>query len=319
MYVCFLGNPQDEASLKEIMSGNIFDSPFYQALSKAKWFIVIPTKRLCIYERLWCVFEMYHAQQRVRQDGDLKIRMSYLTNRSKVVATAAVPFCTLAVPGFFLAYFVLAPVMGKFAGPVSWLISLHMVGSATRFFIHWSSGWHTRHVHKKQVPAIEICLLKWMTYARLFLFGIGSGVSAWDFFNEHAESKDTTMTQLVARVHGQKKQHGLYIGFRWEHGEFVACCIFFISYSLMYVYNLLVFSMCQIIHDEGGKLNHFETVADAHCFSEADKRMILADIGNDIADIDEAIGDLRTIGKYDDEVVFNLRRGMYQSTIRNGI
>jgi hypothetical protein len=99
----------------------------------------------------------------------------------------------------------------------------------------------------------------------------------------------------------------------------MACLLVFLTFALKYAYDMLHVVRYEVIHEEGGKLDRFETVLNAHCFSEEDEKRILQTIQYDIDEIDEAISDLRVLGKYDAETLYNLRLGLTPEYIREGI
>lgn len=298
MYVCFLGNPQDDDSLKELL-GNICEpneSPFAKALESAKWFIVIPTKRICIYERLWCVFEIFIAQQKVHKGGNLKVRLRSIRQEWVVVSQLVIMMIGVPLPGFLLSFYVISVRLGHVVGPLMWLMIFHMIGSSVWFLIHMFSDKCLVHQHPHDIPFWELCLMRIWTYARLALFGLGGGFALRELSELHSQA-----------------------GVNWERGEGFACWMVFISFAVMYTYDMMVTMRAEIVHREGGKLDRFETVRNAECFSKDDEVVINREIEDWIEDIDEAIRDVRVIGKYDEEVLYNLRMGMPPEVVRQGV
>lgn len=177
-----------------------------------------------------------------------------------------------------------------------WLMIFHMIGSSVWFLIHMFSDKCLVHQHPHDIPFCELCLMRIWSYSRLALFGLGGGFALRE----------------LSEVHSQAGVH-------WERGEGFACWMVFISFAIMYTYDMVVTMRAEIVHREGGKLDRFETVTNAECFSKDDEVIINREIEDWIEDIDEAIQDVRVIGKYDEEVVYNLRRGMPPEIVRQGV
>jgi len=61
LWVCFLANPQTWSSkrLDALLGANPYMSPFAVALQAAAMVVVVRTENVNMYERLWCVFELF--------------------------------------------------------------------------------------------------------------------------------------------------------------------------------------------------------------------------------------------------------------------
>lgn len=68
IWICFLANPQTwpRADLKSLL-GDPWTSPFAKALAEAKCVVAIRNDRQNLYERLWCVFELFHAHRQQKR------------------------------------------------------------------------------------------------------------------------------------------------------------------------------------------------------------------------------------------------------------
>lgn len=65
LYCCLLANPQN-LDINELLggaNGALGDSPFAQALSRASHLLVVPNPTVCVYSRLWCVYEAFLGVQ----------------------------------------------------------------------------------------------------------------------------------------------------------------------------------------------------------------------------------------------------------------
>ncbi len=65
LYCCLLANPQN-LDINELLggaNGALDDSPFAQALSRASHLLVVPNPTVCVYSRLWCVYEAFLGVQ----------------------------------------------------------------------------------------------------------------------------------------------------------------------------------------------------------------------------------------------------------------
>lgn len=76
IWLCYCANPQfwDNEDLDSLLGANPFHSPFAIALNHAPQVIVMRNDRLNLYSRLWCVFELFLANEwgmNLRYLGDL--------------------------------------------------------------------------------------------------------------------------------------------------------------------------------------------------------------------------------------------------------
>jgi len=65
LWICFLANPQtwEPSELGSLLGMNPYMSPFYTALEKAANVVAVRNSNLNMYTRLWCVFELWSANE----------------------------------------------------------------------------------------------------------------------------------------------------------------------------------------------------------------------------------------------------------------
>jgi hypothetical protein len=178
MYVCFLSNPQD--AVEALLNVPLEQTPFAKALQASTYLLVLPNSKICIYERLWCVYEMNLAYEKCKfESSNIRVKLPWHRGIQTLVCRCMLVYC-LAIPGFILAYFFLAKHIGYWFGPLMWLLVSHMVGTC---------GWMT-------IEAVGCCLLgckdiredthwhdlliEMWVYCRVLLTGFFAGLSWFD-------------------------------------------------------------------------------------------------------------------------------------------
>mmetsp|Transcript_1101 Transcript_1101/g.2533 ORF Transcript_1101/g.2533 Transcript_1101/m.2533 type:complete len:266 (+) Transcript_1101:35-832(+) len=63
LWICFLANPQTwpRDELSRLLGSTPWTSPFCVAIMRSSWVIFVQNQRMNIFERLWCVFELFAA------------------------------------------------------------------------------------------------------------------------------------------------------------------------------------------------------------------------------------------------------------------
>jgi len=312
-YICFLSNPQHDVDTSLLLTCELEDSPFAQALMCASYLIVLPTRRGCIYERAWCVYEIWLAVESI-EDGtaeDLFVQLPYKWKPAKTFLRIF-PLLTICwIPAFLIGIFIVGPWIGYLVGPFMWLLLAYLVSRASINFVrppvHALLG--KRGAHKFMLVFI-LSSIAWAGLAAgLAAYELGAGV-------HHSDSS------LSTGRHTAGLRYRTSTGFAWTAGERVACGLFCSSFFLMYSYQWLLEVVELVRRFEASYLLDFDTVKKPDAIVASVERDLLR-IRHAIRDsedkIDKAIRTVSKVGWYDKAVAFNRTAGLSLYRIRDGV
>jgi len=285
LYCCFLSNPQ--FGITEILHDiDPKESPFAKALGTAKYFIVIPNKKVSIYSRLWCVYEAHLAVVAARERG-LRIELPSQVPRWKIFVWA-IPGLLAFLCSAVASRYKLGPMFGKKLDPVLWLFFFfllsHLLGEAALRFTEW-----TRCIQNRTVFLIRI------TWVQLLLVGVGIGLAHFEL-----------QTDWKAEGH------------LFEPGEGWACVPLAVSFLLFYTWAILRCLSRHVQKKEGQQLK-FTSVRDAACSCEQDTERIRRAIAGNEDTIDNVIRSLSVGGRYDAILLNNIDKGVSASHASHGV
>eukprot|EP00929_Paragymnodinium_shiwhaense_P073241 TRINITY_DN3726_c0_g2_i1.p1 TRINITY_DN3726_c0_g2~~TRINITY_DN3726_c0_g2_i1.p1 ORF type:complete len:610 (-),score=45.74 TRINITY_DN3726_c0_g2_i1:86-1915(-) len=292
IYICFLANPQN-SDISQLLSGSVLDSPFARALSLAKYMLVIPNNQKSIYSRLWCVLEAWIAVLATEARG-----LTIIVPRD-VAPDAVAEYLTPGLIWFLLGFFVVSHLADTYAndfityfGPSQWLVLAVLSSKTMRSFWRWF--WPTFRLRVVTVATWSIRI----AYFELFLSGSAGGM-AWLLLNRYS----------YKRAH----HHMLF-----EPGVGTTVFMLLVAIICLHAYNIYLVIVGTLLRLEDKRLA-FSSVRDASCSCPGDADNIWAVVEERAEEVDAAIHVLRTIGRYDASVKFNLDRGMCVELARDGV
>lgn len=315
LWCCFLAIPQN-GNISDILGSDPNTSPFAIALTGAKYMVVVPNHKTSIYKRLWCVFEAWVAMNELNKRPDLKITIP-LHVRTKAIFVRVLPGLIFPSVGVFLGVWVLGPIAGFALGPVMWLLTMYLICQAISRLANYRIL-RRKATHKDAcLSMIRVC------YMELFIIGIGSGLAWWHLFgvecHDHTKlfeglcmpsKSETTVRSVIFGVE--------HLGFRFEDGEEVSVMLLLASLVCVYVWHIERLLVRKCIELECSMLD-FETVGKADCTSNDDRLQIMDHIQDDVNKIDRMIKMLKSIGRYNDEVKYNVEMGLPWELCRDGL
>jgi len=281
LWCCFLSNPQAGGVVKEVLEGDILQTPFARALLGAKYLLVIPNKQQCVFSRLWCVFEFHLAVR-----AGLSIRLPMRVPWGRLAAYVALGLA-LFTGSACLSFFTWASSVEVLFGPFMWLFVAFAASSLLDLALR----------HRAVLSG------SWLALRLLQVFLIGQGVGL-------------SVHHSLGLTHGNRFAGTL--GHDYELGTGWASCKLAATFVLYYLRKIGdVFSSAAIAR-EGFELD-FRTVADATCTDAHDEERIRREISGKEAEIDRAINTLRVVGRYDRTVQANIDSGVPATRMREGI
>lgn len=304
LWVCFLANPQN-GNLGALWQGSLQKSPFARALRRANYLLVIPNRRTSIYSRLWCVYEAFLSLQFIARN-DLVIKLPSEAPVWKLVACLGPGLLVWLACGA-TSFFMLAPSLGYLLPPLLWLIFFVLVN----LLVSWSvkrcaqrgggGGGSSGRVAPQQrlgaeggwreLEVWEEIALGWL---QLAIIGLGFGFVQHGFRDLNASTR-----------------------WAWEPGEGWACGYLTLSVVLMYLRGIADVITQAVTRAEGILLD-FSTVRAASCTNLVDEQRIREAIDGYEDLIDQAIMALRTVGRFDSDVMSNMHHGMSAQRARDG-
>mmetsp|Transcript_87063 Transcript_87063/g.244170 ORF Transcript_87063/g.244170 Transcript_87063/m.244170 type:complete len:601 (-) Transcript_87063:53-1855(-) len=307
LYTCFLANPQN-SDMTAILGGALEKSPFALALDTAKDMVVIPNISRSIYTRLWCVYEAHLAVLAVDTKHNFEIHMPWLVAPCQV-AQQVIPATVLPIFGFMVSRDFIADNVASIFGPALWLLWTFAICSLLT---------HVAALQLRRCFDVEEVAM-WMVslcYVKLFTVGVAADLAWW-----HLESRGQPPSEhwTLADVGAIKALFSLQnIGIRFEQGEEHSCLLLAFCVIMSYYFTILSALIRAVLDKEAHELD-FETVREAECTQEKDRRRIMAAIEDDVEDIDNAIKELRRLGKYNASIRQMLECGLSHNRLREGI
>lgn len=326
MYICFLANPQN-GDISSLLDKRLPDTSFAKALDRAACMTVVPNKTTNIYSRLWCVYELYLALTMIEDGRKLKVSLGWIPSLQSVIYKTLPKTVSMFLPAFSISFFILWPYIGRYLGPVMWMLVTFLFTSFVAFLLRCAEQFELKiRVDSRQWNNISYV---W-AHIEILVVGFSAGL-AYGHLLGHIESQhdqastlrnaDPNFAYLVGRAGGGNSTSACV---QWEQGETLPVTLILISITAYYLWKIFTGLVQKVVLREGNALQESwncsgTDVQKAQCSDKKDQERIMNCIKGKEKDINELVDLLKAIGRYDRNVSFLLKKGMEPTVIRDGV